>query len=95
MWQRIQTHTQMPGRTVAHIVALFLTLTQAHETGKDSTNKQKEEKQEHLNAVCWLQPKITSDVEQEAHFSLLMTTLNGYAAVPMKIIMTLFTADKL
>lgn len=45
--------------------------------------------------MCWLEPKITSDVEQEAHFSLLMNTLTGYAAVRMQIIMTLFTADNL
>jgi len=38
------THSQMPGRTVACIAALFLTLSQAHETRKE-TNKQKEEVQ--------------------------------------------------
>ncbi len=46
------SHTQMPGRTVAHMVALFLTLTQAHETGKDSTNKQKEQMQRSIWMPC-------------------------------------------
>lgn len=56
---------------MAHIVVLFPTLTQAHETEKDSTNKQTKggNEEEHLNALCWLGPKITSDVEQEARFS--------------------------
>lgn len=61
MWQQSHrhTHTQIPGRTLPHTVALFLTLTQVHETGKDGTNKQKKEMQEHVNAVCWLEPMLS------------------------------------
>lgn len=71
----------------------------SHTSARDGERQHKQTKggnaEEHLNAVCWLEPKITSDVEQKAHFSPLMTTLTGYAAVRMQIIMTLFTADNL
>lgn len=95
MWQRIHTHTHAWKDCGSYGCPLSHTHTSARDGERQHKQTKEGNAEEHLNAVCWLEPKITSDVEQEAHFSLLMNTLTGYAAVRMQIIMTLFTADNL